>query len=90
MALSRNAQLVAQALFGLGKVCEVDFHTPSRITPETKAALEELVAAGMVIFKKKGKTYNYHATEKIGLPLWDYARVDENNPAEMFAIVKQS
>lgn len=49
LALSDDAKAVAGAAFGLMApgIGELVFLTPSRITPRAKAALDELVSAGV-------------------------------------------
>lgn len=85
--LSRDAQIVAQSLFGLGQNSSVTFQTPARITPRTSIAINELINAGMVVrdmdWHKSIRVFK--GTENIGNPRRDFKPVEES---EDFAIVK--
>ena len=65
--LSCDARCLAQAMWKPNPALKLVFRTPSKIHPRTAAALEELIAAGLVnneIEKlAKAETYNYTATE---------------------------
>jgi len=85
--ISRTAQAVALALFPMGSKCHVTFNTPSRIGPQCKKGLEELVKAGMVKLEKDRGKEIYHATKKIGFPMSDFKPLKPSEPESKFAIV---
>lgn len=76
--ISRKTQLVAQALFGMGAKSSVVFKTPSRISAECQAGIDELVAARMIEPLPKGDiprgAVGWKGTDKIGFPMLDYMR----------------
>lgn len=73
--LSRDAEIVACALFTTGRPSQVIFNRPHIIHPRTRAALDELTKAGMLIpvgSKELAKgAMGWQATDKIGFPLRD-------------------
>lgn len=82
---ARDTQIVAMSLFGKG-TDEAIFRTPSRITPRTKAALDDLVRLGCISFQTSGNAYRYKANKTmIGRPISDYPPASES---EDFPIVK--
>lgn len=71
--ISRKAQIVAMMFFEQPKAF-VHFMTPSRITPDTRVALEEMAAAGMIVVDVMAdNTVMITATDKIGAPRDDYS-----------------
>lgn len=86
--ISRDAQIVAQGLFGrLGSKVRATFHCPHIIHPRARAALDELTAAGMLVAVDPNELpagrLAWAATDKIGKPLTDYPLMTE---AESFPI----
>lgn len=70
--ISRKAQIVAMIFFEQPKAF-VHFMTPSRITPDTRAAMEELRETGMIsVDVLEDKTVFVTATDLIGRPRDDY------------------
>lgn len=80
--LSRDAQIVAAGLFGLGSKASVSFQRPHIIHPRTRAAIEELKAAGMIedlpAHKLARGAEGWRGTEKIGFPLADFKKMEES------------
>ncbi len=74
--ISRDAQIVASALFGMGPISKVHFQRPHAIHPRAKAALTELVAAGLIENTPSEQCsrdgVGWRATSKIGSPLKDF------------------
>lgn len=81
----RDTQIVAMSLFGRGSD-EAVFKTPSRITPRTKSALDDLVNIGAVTFQTRSGAHVYKGNKSIlGVPMRDYPKIE---PDEDFPIVK--
>lgn len=75
--LSRDAQIVAYVLFGMGAVTSVTYQRPHIITPRAMMALHELESAGMIEPIDPNHlppdAKGWKATDKIGDPWTDYA-----------------
>lgn len=81
----RDTQIIAMSLFGRGND-EAVFKTPARLTPRTKAALDELVNMGAVTFQVSGGAHVYKGNKSIlGRPSIDYPSIEKH---EDFPIVK--
>lgn len=88
--LSRDAEIVANALFPTGAPCELIFNRPHIIHPRTRAALDELTQAGMLA-PIDAKTLasgamGWQATAKMGFPIRDLKRVTK---AESFPVTTE-
>jgi hypothetical protein len=76
--LSRDAQVAALTFFQTGKGNEATFNRKT-IAPRTKAALDELVTAGMVKRTTLGNSYiEYFSLSTIGFPMRDLPPVLEH------------
>lgn len=88
--LSRTGQLVAMALFGLGKNSEVCFRSPNKMSIAIIGGLNELLDFGMIeaIPEKEipRGAVGYKATDKIGMPIRDFSRPE---PHETFNITER-
>lgn len=73
--LSRDAEIVAYALFLTGAPCQLIFNRPHIIHPRTRAALDELTQAGMLAaVDAKALTkgaMGWQATAEMGFPIRD-------------------
>lgn len=85
--LSRDAQVVAYCLFGMGAVTTVTFDRSHVITPRAKTAFDELAKAGMIEPFDPNKLpvghQGWKATLKIGHPWSELAEPTEH---EVFPI----
>lgn len=88
--LSRDAELIAMAFFGMGQVCKVTFgrrHGP--MTARAAAAFKELVDAKQIVVMSKRDlardVYGWKAVVGIGRPMIDYKRPKD---AESFPLFK--
>jgi len=68
--VSRDASIVACALFASGKVTRLRFDRAHIIHPRTRGAIEELVTAGYVVAEAAPKgAAAWRGTAKLGVPL---------------------
>lgn len=76
--ISRNAQLVAIALFPMGSKSSTVFKTPSRITNECLTGINELMREKMIESLPAKEiprgAVGWRGTEKIGFPMTDFDR----------------
>lgn len=74
-SLSRDAEIVAYALFHTGKPSQVIFNRPHIMHSRTHAALDELTQAGMLkpidARTLARGAMGWQATDKMGIPLRD-------------------
>ncbi|GLR77491.1 hypothetical protein HUE56_29325 (plasmid) [Azospirillum oryzae] len=86
--LSRDAQVVAYRLFGMGAVTTITFEPPHFISSRALAAFDELARAGMIQpfdpKKLPDGSKGWQATPRIGRP---WSEIPEPTEAELFPIL---
>lgn len=78
--VSRKAQLMMLSVFAFGSKSEVVFRNPQRLTIEAKAAIDELVTAGLIACKQDSHgVLIYKGTEKAPMParVWKFPKPQE-------------
>lgn len=88
--LSRDAQVVAYRLFGMGAVTTITFEPSHVITSRALAAFDELARAGMIKpfdhKKLPDGCKGWQATPRIGRP---WSELSEPTEAELFPITSE-